>query len=197
MTEREPRAELDERFSDPHATATSWDEARALLENAELFWISTVRGDGRPHVTPLPAVWHDGALHFCTGGGEQKGVNLRHNPNSALTTGTNAWKSGVDVVVEGRAERVVDERRLQVLADLWSAKYDGDWQFEVRDGAFHHEAGEALVFRVSPQKVLAFREGRLRPDEVPSRRGPMRSGVGSATPDRPAWPAAPRQKPEP
>ena len=27
-----------------------------VLEAAELFWISTVRGDGQPHVSPLPAV---------------------------------------------------------------------------------------------------------------------------------------------
>lgn len=26
------------------------------MEEAELFWISTVRGGGRLHVTPLPAV---------------------------------------------------------------------------------------------------------------------------------------------
>ena len=114
-----------------------------LLESAELFWISTVRADGRPHVTPLPAVWHDNALHFCTGAGEQKGVNLTRNASCALTTGTNAWKSGLDVVVEGRAERVSDDAQLRRLADLWSSKYDGDWEFDVRDGAFHHEGGQA------------------------------------------------------
>ena len=130
-----------------------------LLESAELFWISTVRADGRPHVTPLPAVWHDNAVHFCTGAGEQKAVNLTRNTNCALTTGTNAWKSGLDVVVEGRVERVSDDTQLHVLADLWSAKYDGDWQFDVRDGAFHHEAGQALVFRVAPAKILAFAKG--------------------------------------
>ena len=159
MAERETPAVLDARFSAPNAAATPWDEVRALLERAELFWISTVRADGRPHVTPLPAVWHDNALHFCTGASEQKGVNLTRNANCALTTGTNAWKSGLDVVVEGRAERVSDDTQLEVLADMWSTKYDGDWQFDVRDGAFHHEAGEALVFRVSPAKILAFAKG--------------------------------------
>ena len=43
----------------PDAAATSWADVRAMLENAELFWISTVRADGRPHVTPLPAVWRE------------------------------------------------------------------------------------------------------------------------------------------
>ncbi len=62
-------------------------------------------------------------------------------------------------MVEGRAERVVDDTYLRRLADLWSSKYHGDWQYELRNGAFHHEAGEALVFRVAPTKVLAFAKG--------------------------------------
>lgn len=35
-----------------------------------------MRADGRPHVTPLVAVWLDGAPHFSTGPAEQKAVNL-------------------------------------------------------------------------------------------------------------------------
>ena len=101
MAETEPIAELDTRFSDPDAPASSWAEVRDAIEEAELFWISTVRPDGRPHVTPLPTVWHDGAVYFCTGAGEQKGVNLARNDHCALTTGNNAWKSGLDIVIEG------------------------------------------------------------------------------------------------
>jgi hypothetical protein len=63
MTMGEPVAELDERFSDPGATATPWAKAREVLETAQLSWVTTVRADGRPHVTPLVAVWLDGA---CT-----------------------------------------------------------------------------------------------------------------------------------
>ena len=87
-----------------------------MLVSAELFWISTVRTSGRPHVTPLPAVWRDGALYFCTAPGEQKALNLRANEECALTTGDNGWKTGLDVVVEGRAERVTDGVLLRTLA---------------------------------------------------------------------------------
>src|SRR4051794_21933579 len=161
MAEREPHAELDARFSGPDAAATSWDEVRAVLDNAELFWISTVRTDGRPHVTPLPAVWHDDTLHFCTGAAEQKGVNLAANANCALTTGNDAWKSGLDVVIEGAARRVTDEGRLQTLAGAWESKYSGDWHFEVANGAFQGEGGEALVFEVVATKILAFSKGNF------------------------------------
>jgi nitroimidazol reductase NimA-like FMN-containing flavoprotein (pyridoxamine 5'-phosphate oxidase superfamily) len=156
MREVEPVAELDERFSESGASATAWTEVRRLLEQSELFWISTVRRDGRPHVTPLPAVWRDGALHFCTGAGEQKGMNLASNPSCALTTGTNTWNLGLDVVVEGDARRVEDEARLLDLARAWESKYRGDWHFEVEHGAFQGEGGEALVFAVAPTKILAF-----------------------------------------
>src|SRR6188472_4014151 len=71
-----PVTELDARYGDPQATPMSWPDAVAALDTAELFWLSTVRADGRPHVTPLLAVWHEGALHFCTGADEQKARNL-------------------------------------------------------------------------------------------------------------------------
>jgi len=67
-----PLTELDMRFSDRDAVATDWEETRRALEDAQLFWISTVRADGRPHVTPLVAVWLDDAIYFATGSAEQK-----------------------------------------------------------------------------------------------------------------------------
>lgn len=154
-----PTPELDPRFGATDAEATPWEDVVDMLESAELFWISTVRGDGRPHVTPLPAVWRDGALYFCTGPEEQKTVNLRANDRCALTTGNNRWKTGLDVVAEGRAERVTNEPLLRALAAKWATKYDGDWRYDVRDGAFHHEPGLAHVFEVRPVKVLAFAKG--------------------------------------
>ena len=155
-----PTTSLDERFSDPGTEAVAWSDTRQVLEDAELFWVTTVRPDGRPHSTPLVAVWLDDALHFCTGETEQKAHNLAANPHVLLTTGDNGWKGGLDVVVEGAAARVTDDALLGRLAAAWRAKWDGQWQFEARDGAFHHgDGGRALVFRVAPTKVLAFGKG--------------------------------------
>ena len=129
-----PTTSLDSRFSDPGAAPTSWDDAVRALESAELFWITTVRADGRPHVTPLVAVWLDDAIHFCTGDTEQKAVNLRTNPHVILTTGCNSWDHGLDVVVEGDAVQVTDDETLKRLADAWRTKWDGRWQFECARG---------------------------------------------------------------
>jgi general stress protein 26 len=155
----EPTTELDARFSDPRAAPVSWDATVLGLEAAELFWITTVRVDGRPHVSPVVGVWLDEAIHFSTGAAEQKAVNLRGNPHVILTTGCNRWDTGLDIVVEGDAVAVTDDGMLQRLAEAWRTKWDGRWEFQVRDGAFHHDAGTALVFSVTPLKVLAFGKG--------------------------------------
>jgi len=156
----DPRTELDTRFSDPDAVPTDWDQTQRLLADAELFWISTVRSDGRPHTTPLVAVWLDGALYFTTGADEQKGVNLRVNPHVILTTGCNQWDRGVDIVVEGDAVQVTGDDALERLTVAWTTKWDGRWHFDAHDGVFHHSGGgTALVYRVVPTKVLAFGKG--------------------------------------
>ncbi|MFJ4683175.1 pyridoxamine 5'-phosphate oxidase family protein [Streptomyces sp. NPDC091377] len=159
MTELRPETRLDPGFSDPKATAVPWAEAERRLAEAELFWISTVRPDGRPHVTPLPAVWSGGALHFCTGPGERKARNLAQNPHVVLTTGNNLMEEGHDLVYEGEAVRVTDEARLRELAAAWETKYGGFWHFEVADGAFQHAPGTAHVFSVAPRTVFGFGKG--------------------------------------
>jgi general stress protein 26 len=163
MVQTEPTAELDARFSSEGARPTAWPEARKQLEGAELYWLTTVRTDGRPHVTPLIAVWLGGAMHFCTGASEQKAKNLEHNRHCILTTGRNSLTEGLDLVVEGDAVRVTDEAKLRKIAAAYESKYGRKWHFDVRDRAFVHEDGGkehvALVFEVNPAKALGFRKG--------------------------------------
>ncbi len=155
----EPHTELDPRFSDPETEPTSWRATVEALESAQLAWITTVRADGRPHVTPLVAIWHDDACYFATGPAEQKAVNLRTNPAVAVTTGRNDWNHGLDVVVEGNARRVTDQRTLETLAGAWATKWDGRWRYRVDTDGFRHDNGEhgiAHVYIVQPTKILAF-----------------------------------------
>jgi len=154
-----PQTKLDEIYSDQGATATSWDDTRDAIEAAELFWIATVRADGRPHMTPLVAVWLDDALHFCTGETEQKAANLRANQNVILMTGCNQWDGGLDVVLEGEALPVTDRGTLQRLADAWARKWDGRWEYEPDEHGFKGEGVQ--VFAVRPAKVFAFAKGNF------------------------------------
>jgi general stress protein 26 len=151
----EPTTEFHAGFSEPGSSARPWRDVDAVLANSEMFWLSTVRRDGRPHVTPLPAIWLDHVLYFCTGDQEQKSKNLARNSDCVVTTGTNQLHSGLDVVVEGAARRVTDRALLEQLAALWKAKLD--WDYEVGDDSFRDADGRTgLVFGVAPAKVLSF-----------------------------------------
>ena len=155
MPEIQPPAELNEGFSEPGAAAPPWSEVAQVLSETEMFWLSTVRRDGRPHVTPLPAIWLDETLYFCAGSYEQKATNLRANSGCVLAAGANRFRAGLDVVVEGTAVQVTDGARLGRLAALWKSKLD--WDFEVTDSGFRDPAGRlGVVFAVSPWKILAF-----------------------------------------
>jgi hypothetical protein len=130
------------------------------LQQAELFWLSTVRPDGRPHVTPLIAVWVDDPLYFCTGPDERKAKNLAENRSCILITGCNTLGERLDVILKGNAASVREKAKLQRVADAYLAKYGSDWTFTVRDGAFHHkDGGIAVVFAVAPSTVFSFGKG--------------------------------------
>ncbi len=161
--------QIDPRYGDASATPPPWADIERLLVDAQLYWIITVRADGRPHAVPLVGVWQDGAFAFCTGPDEQKHRNLETNPHVAVTTGStgaNGWDSGTDVVVEGTAVRVMDAAELQGLAGAWFDKYGEDWKFDVHGQEFVELSasggsteGGAWVYRVSPAKVIAFGDG--------------------------------------
>ena len=128
---------------------------RALTE-AELYWITTVRSDGRPrHAARRGRRWRGRALHH--GPHRAEGPQPGGQRRVALTTGNNTWDRGLDVVVEGTAARVTDQDELRRIADAYLAKYGSAWEFEVGDGVFMHGGGsDAAVFRVEADKVLAF-----------------------------------------
>jgi len=107
-------------------------------------------------MTPLIGLAEGPAFHFVTGLREQKARNLETHRQVAVTTGTNTWAAGLDVVVEGTAVQVTDNGELRRLAEAIEAKYGSVWRFEVGDGVFGSGEDAAAVFRVEPAKVLAF-----------------------------------------
>jgi general stress protein 26 len=154
MTLETPVTDLDPRFSTPDATALPWMDAEQQLRKAGVFWISTVGPEGRPHVVPLIAVWLDGALCFATSEGEQKAKNLATNNKVTITTGSNSFAEGLDIVLEGEAMVVKDDAKLRRVSDAYLSKYGEGWRFP--DGV------TILVFEVSPIRAFGFGRGELR-----------------------------------
>ncbi|WP_327286841.1 pyridoxamine 5'-phosphate oxidase family protein [Streptomyces sp. NBC_01198] len=164
---KQPTAELDDRYSsalNPRpgaaaATATEWDQAQQHLEAAGIFWLSTARPDGRQHVTPVIAAWHEGVLYFSTGTHEQKAKNLAHDGHCALTTGGNSLTEGLDLVVEGTAQRVADPAALEVMITAYEAKYRS--HITSPEGTFHGigdaiRGGHVAAFAVTPAAAYGF-----------------------------------------
>ncbi len=95
-------------------------------------WLATTRPDGRPHVVPIGAVWHNGRFYFSSGPGTRKSRNLAQNPHCVMTLAA----AGLDLVLEGEARKVTDDAKLHRLAEVFAS---GGWAPTVRDGAFYHE----------------------------------------------------------
>ena len=150
-------------FSEQGSTPTPWAAGIEQLRVADTYWLSTVRHDGRPHVTPLIAVWHAEAFWFATGPEERKAKNLAENPSCVLTTGCSDLVEGaLDLIIEGLAEHVADDAELEPVAAAFAEKYPtGPWDFVVRDGAFSDRGagGRVVVFRIRPVRGLGFRKG--------------------------------------
>ncbi|MFE3997045.1 pyridoxamine 5'-phosphate oxidase family protein [Streptomyces goshikiensis] len=164
---KQPVTELDARYSSalhprPGAedvTPTEWTEAQRQLRAAEIFWVSTVRPDGRLHVTPVIAAWHGGVLYFSTGATEQKARNLAHDGHCAVTTGGNSLTEGLDLVVEGTAEPVADAGALEEVIAAYEEKYGA--HITSPEGTFHgigdaFRRGDVVVFAVAPATAYGF-----------------------------------------
>ncbi len=159
---RQPVTTLHAGFSNHDAVATAWANGRSVLENAEVYWVTSVRPDGRPHVTPLLGIWLDGAMYFCTGDSERKAKNLESNPHCILTTGCNNLH-GLDVVVEGKVAKVSDTTELRSAADAYESKYGS--HFTSPDGTWSGlgdliRQSQVVLYRLAPARSPGIRQGR-------------------------------------
>jgi hypothetical protein len=160
MADLNPSAEIDDRYGSPGAEATPWSIAWEALEQAEIYWLSTVRHDGRPHITPVVAVCLDGLAYVSSGPGEQKVQNLAANAQCILMTGTNKMDSSLDVVLEGEAIRVIDDATLAAAAAAYNEKYEEPFHFAAGDGVLNGGGGgDSFLFRIEPAKAFCFGRG--------------------------------------
>jgi hypothetical protein len=91
--------------------------------NARTTWLTTVNADGSPHVTPVGALWLDGAFWFQTGSGTRKGRNVERDPRCSMALSVR----DADVVIEGAATRVTEPAAVARAATAWA---DQGWPAE-------------------------------------------------------------------
>ena len=81
-----------------------WEWARQRLAEASVYWVASVRPEGRPHVTPIWGAWVDEAFWMEGGPRTRRFKNLAQNPAAVVSI-----ERGDDVViVEGDAEQVFE-----------------------------------------------------------------------------------------
>ena len=110
-----------------------WSRALEALESAErrneTSFLATTRPDGRPHMAAVGALWDNGKVYFVSGAGTRKSKNVVQKPECAIAMSL----TGIDLVIEGVAERVTDDEMLRRLAKRY---VDQGWPATVKDGAF-------------------------------------------------------------
>lgn len=100
-----------------------WAWAVERLAGSHDYWLATAWPDGRPHLHPVWGVWLDGALWVSASTRARKVENLRRDARCSIATDD----ADEPVIVEGRAEIVVDRRRLEAFRAAYAAKYGVDY----------------------------------------------------------------------
>lgn len=112
------------------SAALDWDRARAALSRTTdevTHFLGTCRPDGTPHAAGVGAQWMDGYLYFTSNPDTRKSRDLAVNPLCTMSVRL----PGIDLVLDGSAERVIDAETLERVAagyreSGWPAQVEGD-----------------------------------------------------------------------
>jgi nitroimidazol reductase NimA-like FMN-containing flavoprotein (pyridoxamine 5'-phosphate oxidase superfamily) len=123
---RASRAHFPPGYIETPADLLPWSHALERLEQARIYWIASVRSNGRPHLTPIWGVWLDNVLFFDGSPESRRSRNIAAHP--AIAVHVERGNAGKDVViVEGNASEYRPEPALaQRLAAAYGAKYAED-----------------------------------------------------------------------
>jgi general stress protein 26 len=117
-------------------------QLQSRLENDQNLWVSTVRKDGRPHLTPVWFVWFTGKFYICIDANSIKARNLSSNPYVvvALEEGTHP------LICEGEAF-LLDK---PYPDDIQAAFYD-KYEWEIANDPQYN-----LLIEIKPKKWLSW-----------------------------------------
>lgn len=124
------------------------DKARALVDDARVVWLTTVRSDGQPQASPVWFVIDDGEFLIFSLADTARVKNIAANPRVALNLDSN---EGSDVVtIEGTA------RVAEGPASHEVAGYVAKYQAEMRHMGYDPERFSAdypVAIRVRVDRV--------------------------------------------
>ncbi|MFI5890757.1 pyridoxamine 5'-phosphate oxidase family protein [Actinoplanes sp. NPDC051513] len=126
----EPRETKNiDRYGDPEMP---WSRAEQALSappaKENTYFLGTCRADGTPHSAGIGPQWLDGLLYFTSNPTTRKSRDLAVNPRCTIS----ARLPGIDLVLDGSAERMTDAGTLERLAQGYR---DGGWPAQVEGDA--------------------------------------------------------------
>lgn len=133
--------------------ALPWSWAEERFARSSAYWVGTVRPEGRPHSSPVWGVWFDGCFWFSCNQTSIKAKNIASNP-SVVVTNEDPWEQ---VVLEGRAERVLDRGDVVQYVEAERSKYAKRWNEQLYTVDFFVGG----TYRVTPRTVFALDEKRF------------------------------------
>lgn len=140
----------------------AWSEADGLLTDSRVYWLASVRPDGRPHVVPSDGIWLDGTLYF---GGSPDTVHMRNVRATGHAVAHVGDGLAAAVIVEGKvtdetpthdvAERLAEANNTK-YADYGMAMRPEDY---VKTGVTALRAHRVLAWTSYPENATRFEFG--------------------------------------
>lgn len=123
-----------------------------LLAQERVCRVTTVGGDGMPHVVPVCHVLADGKVYFGTGSDSQKARNLRVSPHTAVLVDlySEDWSYIKGVMVQGTARLIRRGPEFRKIRGLIYQKYP-----QYPDEAALGES-DAVIVEVTPGRVSSW-----------------------------------------
>ena len=115
------RPKLPKGYADNPTSYVDWGWVVEQLTNAENYWLSSVRPDGRPHVVPRWGAFIDGRLYYDGSPETRHARNIMENPNVTLHL-ENGFKAVIMEGISKPAEKPEPEFAKR-LAEAISNKY--------------------------------------------------------------------------
>lgn len=179
------------------ASMIDWARVRAVLDEQltqasgtggpgrHTPWLTTSNPDGSPHVMPVGVISVDGTWYFSSGPGTGKSRNIARDPRCVISVATHPF----DLVVEGRAERVIEGDELRRVADAYAAqglagergrrRPDRRVQRPIRRAPAMERLPARPLEGVRPRLRRAVRRHPIR--SRPTTSGPLTPGQGADT----------------
>ena len=120
-------------------------EALGRLTRAQVAWLTTLRGDGSPHSTPVWFVVDGDVISVATAARNAKVRNLRSDPRVSIAVDGSA---AAPMVAQGSATVVPMGETPAGIAEAFARKYDG---WDIRDESVD---GERVLVRVRVDRWL-------------------------------------------